>query len=190
LSCIPILPAMSSRQRMTIFTSSAHSPASSKPVSPVHKPPVTYRVEERTRTIYVQSSQPPSQWNPQDVRSLFDKHNVIAEPIARLNSNRQTDYIVTQDNSPVAGRKPLSAPAILTPHSRRSNPPSPNRIFKGVRPRILFYHKHDPHYGFTNFSPHSVTYNGKVYPTSEHLFQSFKVRLRFLSWCSYPPTII
>ncbi|KAF9061125.1 DUF1768-domain-containing protein [Rhodocollybia butyracea] len=42
------------------------------------------------------------------------------------------------------------------------------------RRRILFYHKHNPHYGFTNFSPHPVTYNGKRYPTSEHLFQSFK----------------
>jgi len=42
------------------------------------------------------------------------------------------------------------------------------------RPRILFYHKHDPYYGFTNFSPHPVYYEKKKYPTSEHLFQSFK----------------
>ncbi|THH27317.1 hypothetical protein EUX98_g6868 [Antrodiella citrinella] len=32
----------------------------------------------------------------------------------------------------------------------------------------------DPHYGFTNFSSHPVVYQGKEYPTSEHLFQSFK----------------
>jgi hypothetical protein len=44
------------------------------------------------------------------------------------------------------------------------------------RPKILFYNKHEPHYGFTNFSPHSVLYHGKRYPTSEHLFQSLKVR--------------
>ncbi|KAJ6601252.1 DUF1768-domain-containing protein [Mycena vulgaris] len=43
-----------------------------------------------------------------------------------------------------------------------------------VRVRILFYERNDPHYGFTNFSPHPVVYNGKVYPTSEHLFQAFK----------------
>jgi len=43
------------------------------------------------------------------------------------------------------------------------------------RPKILFYNKHEPHYGFTNFSPHSVVYRGKRYPTSEHLFQSLKV---------------
>ncbi|KAH9942777.1 hypothetical protein B0H21DRAFT_696072 [Amylocystis lapponica] len=42
------------------------------------------------------------------------------------------------------------------------------------RQRILFYHKYDPHYGFTNFSPHPVLYKNKRYPTAEHLFQSFK----------------
>ncbi|KAL0574141.1 hypothetical protein V5O48_007804 [Marasmius crinis-equi] len=41
-------------------------------------------------------------------------------------------------------------------------------------PMIYFYHKHDPYYGFTNFSPHPIAYNGELYPTSEHLFQSFK----------------
>lgn len=41
--------------------------------------------------------------------------------------------------------------------------------------KIYFYHKHEPFYGFTNFSPHSVMYKGKKYHTSEHLFQSFKV---------------
>ena len=49
-----------------------------------------------------------------------------------------------------------------------------------TRQRIYFYHKHDPYYGFTNFSPHSVVYQGKIYPTSEHLFQSFKVSLFYL----------
>lgn len=41
--------------------------------------------------------------------------------------------------------------------------------------RILFYHAHDPYYGFTNFSPDPIEYRGKRYPTSEHLFQSLKV---------------
>lgn len=43
------------------------------------------------------------------------------------------------------------------------------------RPRLLFYDKDKPYYEFTNFSPHPVYYNGQRYPTSEHLFQSFKV---------------
>ncbi|KAL4069195.1 hypothetical protein J3A83DRAFT_4095497 [Scleroderma citrinum] len=42
------------------------------------------------------------------------------------------------------------------------------------RNRILFYEKGKPYYEFTNFSPHSVVYKGKRYPTSEHLFQAFK----------------
>ena len=41
--------------------------------------------------------------------------------------------------------------------------------------RILFYDRQRPYYGFTNFSNHPVKYDGKTYPTSEHLFQSFKV---------------
>lgn len=44
---------------------------------------------------------------------------------------------------------------------------------------ILFYEKDAPYYGFTNFSPHPVEYRNAVYPTSEHLFQSFKVRDAF-----------
>ncbi|KAJ8587001.1 DUF1768-domain-containing protein [Rhizopogon salebrosus TDB-379] len=42
------------------------------------------------------------------------------------------------------------------------------------RERILFYDKNKPFYEFTNFSPHDVIYGDKRYPTSEHLFQSFK----------------
>lgn len=53
----------------------------------------------------------------------------------------------------------------------------PNRLRRESyrRPKILFYHKHEPYYGFTNFSDHPVEYQGKRYPTSEHLFQSLKV---------------
>lgn len=40
--------------------------------------------------------------------------------------------------------------------------------------KVYFYDKNKPHYGFTNFSNHPITYGGLVYPTSEHLFQSLK----------------
>lgn len=49
------------------------------------------------------------------------------------------------------------------------------------RERISFYNKNKPFYEFTNFSPHDVIYGGKRYPTSEHLFQSFKVSQRLYS---------
>ncbi|KAF9223629.1 DUF1768-domain-containing protein [Gyrodon lividus] len=41
-------------------------------------------------------------------------------------------------------------------------------------PAVFFYEKNAPFYEFTNFSSHDVMYKGKRYPTSEHLFQSFK----------------
>lgn len=173
------------------------------PPSPTGNPPVRYRVEERTRTIYVTSDVPPARWQSRSLGSLFPQEGNVAEPgpRQRTKSKVQTQYIITGAESP---SQPRSAPPVLTMHrsrqsnppsplqsrqpnppsplqSRQSNPPSPlqpspTRSPRGPRPRILFYHKHDPHYGFTNFSPHAVKYNGKVYPTSEHLFQSFKVR--------------
>lgn len=40
--------------------------------------------------------------------------------------------------------------------------------------RILFYHRGQPYYEFTNFSPHEVVFEGRTYPTAEHLFQAHK----------------
>jgi hypothetical protein len=68
-------------------------------------------------------------------------------------------------------------------------PSSPSSLFstsasKGYN-TILFYDKDQPYFNFTNFSPHSVDYNGKTYPTSEHLFQAFKVKyFKRLLWIS------
>ena len=73
-----------------------------------------------------------------------------------------------------AVRSEITSPATVSPEIYQHKP-SPLPATR----QILFYHKHDPYYEFTNFSPFSVTYNGKEYPTAEHLFQSFKV-LHFL----------
>jgi hypothetical protein len=97
-------------------------------------------------------------------------------------------------NATPSGRRVLKRPRAesFTPHANvdpsiaalRSRPSWPqvhhgnttNTLSRApLRARILFYHKNDPYYGFTNFSPHPVIYKGKRYPTSEHLFQSFKV---------------
>ncbi|KAJ8592276.1 DUF1768-domain-containing protein [Rhizopogon salebrosus TDB-379] len=64
---------------------------------------------------------------------------------------------------------PQSSP--LTTHP---SPPSSMTASNGKPKKILFYHANDPHYGFTNFSPDPIQYNGKTYQTSEHLFQSLK----------------
>ncbi|KAG6840143.1 hypothetical protein C0991_008580 [Blastosporella zonata] len=69
-----------------------------------------------------------------------------------------------------------------TAQPRPAPPPPPMRNYSisnpfpgyGSQKPILFYEKNDPYYEFTNFSDHDVFYNGKRYPTSEHLFQSLK----------------
>ena len=79
---------------------------------------------------------------------------------------------------PAKPTRPESYPS--TPTKLRKPPPPPPAVSRGflgaqARRKIYFYHRKDPHYGFTNFSPHPIIYKGKEYPTSEHLFQSFKV---------------
>lgn len=64
---------------------------------------------------------------------------------------------------------PTSKHAPQHPDVNSTSPNSPTQR------AILFYHQKDPYYCFTNFSPHPVEYLNKVYPTSEHLFQAFKV---------------
>ena len=48
-------------------------------------------------------------------------------------------------------------------------------------PKSLFYNKGEPHYWFTDFSSHSVVYEEKRYPTSEHLSRSFKINCLVIS---------
>ena len=73
-------------------------------------------------------------------------------------------------------RTPSNLSTYIPPTLSRRFSKSSQHPSTPTRPRpILFYHKHEPHYGFTNFSNHAVKYEGKVYPTSEHLFQSLKV---------------
>ncbi|KAG1806018.1 hypothetical protein EV424DRAFT_254559 [Suillus variegatus] len=69
-------------------------------------------------------------------------------------------------------KRPSTSPQ-SSPLATRPTPPS-SAIPSNGKP-ILFYHAHDPYYGFTNFSSDPIDYNGKKYPTSEHLFQSLKV---------------
>ena len=74
-------------------------------------------------------------------------------------------HLVTMTPSPQVGRNGI-----------RRGGRSPKHLSSAESP-IFFYHKHDPHYGFTNFSDHPVCYEGAMYPTSEHLFQSLKVNV-------------
>jgi hypothetical protein len=63
-----------------------------------------------------------------------------------------------------------------------ANPPKPKRI--------LFYDKDDPYFEFTNFARYPVVWQGKRYPTSEHLFQAMKVRMHILFLWYYEALLI
>ncbi|KAK7458111.1 hypothetical protein VKT23_010019 [Stygiomarasmius scandens] len=91
---------------------------------------------------------------------------VSGQPTAHNRASRYQSHRQTLKPS-----NALKSPLFSTPPS---SPRFSSRHNSPIRPKVYFYHKDDPHYGFTNFSPHPVMYNGKRYPTSEHLFQSFK----------------
>lgn len=195
---------MQTRQTITIVTSPPVNTRSLPPLGGLASPTATkapvYRVEERSRTIYVSSDVDPSQWDTHSLNTMFTLTetpesglDVFAEqPIRRTKSHVDNQYIITEDVPDRSEELRVTSPRVSVYRSRRPGvksanaslcPPPPDNPRRSSpvkasssRSRILFYHKYDPHYGFTNFSPHPVIYNGKKYPTSEHLFQSFKVK--------------
>ncbi|KAJ7145070.1 hypothetical protein C8R43DRAFT_1130147 [Mycena crocata] len=162
------------------------------PTSPHASSPMHYRIEQR-RSVYVTTDILPSQWDTEQLNQILDFGEL---PTGEVPSDRDIRVRLTRSLPdrpvilyPEVEAKP--APDIIevprrasTYHRQRqskadiglTSPISPRRGSPRTptRSRILFYHKTDPHYGFTNFSPDSVIYDNKRYPTSEHLFQSFK----------------
>ena len=94
-------------------------------------------------------------------------HEIVSKPLMCMPGLR-----VSPNSSPGISYIPSNTSSATS--SKPQKPPSPSRR-RHIRSRIYFYNREDLYYGFTNFSDHEVTYKGKVYPTSEHLFQSFKV---------------
>lgn len=161
--------------------------------------PIQYRIEERRRTIYVTSSSvPPLELDHQTLNELFQLANVPEMEDGGLQSSRRTksqeeprsaSSLSSRDRSDRQDYA-MESPTRTRASSHRKRPGSTSARSSPVTspttysiqkswtfvkpPPILFYHKHEPHYGFTNFSNHPVWYQGRVYPTSEHLFQSFK----------------
>lgn len=158
-------------------------------------PPIPYRIEERRRTIFLTSSLPPGKWDSKALGELLNLPEIpeesdgLTQRQRRAKSLNESELIVLTDNSNQQSKDSSSnSPRTLRKSfgvsksgGSSSTPTTPTATIRmsprtPTRHRILFYHRHDPHYGFTNFSPHPVVFNGKRYPTSEHLFQSFKVR--------------
>ena len=153
-----------------------------------------YRIEERSRTIYVSSDVDPKDWDTHSLNTILsladppDGDQLSAEPVRRSRSHVEREIIITPEpdvplsphDQPASSRTSIlfsRKPVVKSSSAPNSTPSSPTRRSpqRASRPQILFYNKEDPFYGFTNFSAHPVIYKGKRYPTSEHLFQSFKV---------------
>lgn len=171
--------------------------ASMAPSSPTH----LWRIEER-RTIYVSSDTPNPRWSSERLDEILNHRNsqierqvqvapqgLVDETYGRLDTSGRDSRSYKGErssrSSPTSGSPRNSYKGSPRLSTRGTPPSSPQRESAPVLParhRILFYHRHDPHYGFTNFSPHPVIYQGKRYPTSEHLFQSFKVCIPTMSY--------
>ncbi|KAK7031154.1 hypothetical protein VNI00_013569 [Paramarasmius palmivorus] len=191
---------MTYRTAITITTTPANpTPSNSlSPISPTDRP--RFQLIEERRTYYVTSDVPVSQWEHRDIANVL-KLPEVSESDKVTGSHFPRSKSQNETQMPTA-LSPLSSPSPPRPRSIQDmpiSPPNPNSRYQSrrhsrplglpaimntrtppnspsvpPRAKILFYHKHDPHYGFTNFSAHPVFYKGKRYPTSEHLFQSFK----------------
>jgi len=131
-------------------------------------------VEGYRYTLHYRSSAPPT---AQDISSDSPPNDVeMAPPPAPRRSKSLTEKEMFGNQGSNYTFKRGSRSSMLP--NLNTSPNTPTHFHESphtpVRPRVLFYHRRDPHYGFTNFSPHPVLYKGKMYPTSEHLFQSFK----------------
>ncbi|TCD61865.1 hypothetical protein EIP91_007814 [Steccherinum ochraceum] len=119
------------------------------------------------------SSRPPTMYGASVAPVLQSQERSVNYPPTRMTS-RPTSTQGFPGQAP--GSSHRASTTIHTPvidwHAQQSAG-GPRTQGRNVQ-RIYFYHKGEPYYGFTNFSPHAVLYNGKQYPTSEHLFQSFK----------------
>jgi hypothetical protein len=187
---------------VTSPTGETSPPTKTSPSTPrAAGPPIPYRIEEHRRTIFLTSSLPPGKWDTKALGELLSLPEIPDEGAQldgqmqrhrRAKSLNENDLTVLMDHADQKSKEPPSSPprtfrhgnnpGIQTGGGSSSTPTTPTVTLRGsprtpTRHRILFYHRHDPHYGFTNFSAHAVVFNGKRYPTSEHLFQSFKVCL-------------
>jgi hypothetical protein len=95
----------------------------------------------------------------------------------------------TSNHSPRDMRhiRPSTPPPIAPDVPRRRTHSTPSRP---PPERILFYHSHQRHFSFTNFSPHPILYCGKRYSTGEHLFQSLKVSTNYSTLITSSQTAI
>ena len=153
-----------------------HDPSTSKLSNDSTRPPSRLRRNSVSAQPPPTSSRAPLEKKSQAffgaIKSMRGSTTSLAIPkeASVEKQGRQRTQSLTKRNSPATmSRTNLSWPMSAAQKAEPQSPRAP------LRRRILFYDWTRPYYGFTNFSSHPVKYKGKTYPTSEHLFQSFKV---------------
>ncbi|KAF7321664.1 DUF1768 domain-containing protein [Mycena kentingensis (nom. inval.)] len=191
----PIIVSRTSSKTTVVSPWGPDSSPEPSPISPTSSSAMQgYRIEQ-TRSVYITTDLLPSEFDQNQLNNLLDfGESIGSDPptrdvrirLTRSMPERPVLFYPELEVRPAAeavevprrasayrvrdsmALSPMSSTAPPVATSRRGSPRTPTRT------RILFYHKTDPHYGFTNFSAHPVIYDNKRYPTSEHLFQSFK----------------
>ncbi|KAH9932375.1 uncharacterized protein B0H18DRAFT_1137707 [Fomitopsis serialis] len=99
-------------------------------------------------------------------RYVWTRKSLLSEVCLLL---RVCRLIVKYDGHPVVPPRPSER----TPRSRSYSQPPPAPRTEPA-PAIRFYHRDEPYYEFTNFAPYAIHWDGRMYPTTEHLFQAHK----------------
>jgi hypothetical protein len=157
-------------------------------VTSVSESPFHYHIQEDHNAVQVFLNRPLSRLDLHTVREILHQAEKPCHPAkvplsAPPSPNYPTNYKSNNPpNGPTSNMK-LSK-TLFVPNPIPQEVRSPSHVayrghdtHKGGKPRqILFYDKNKPYYSFTNFSDYPVKYKGRMYPTSEHLFQSLKVK--------------
>ncbi|KAG5653228.1 hypothetical protein H0H81_001611 [Sphagnurus paluster] len=166
------------RQTLTITSTLAPAPGSPSPVS--RSSSHSYRYEDRRSALIIESDRllPQAYLNqiftlPEVVEGSQESQSLPTSPTPSNRALAESQKSRGTSRSSYYRKSHIPSDLLSSPKPSPPGSPAPPKSPR-PRSRILFYHKHDLHYGFTNFSDHPVIYKGKKYPTSEHLFQSFK----------------
>lgn len=140
------------------YVRKSHRPYSTSSLPNIISPPQNRKrgasVSQPSNAVVLYRNQFEPRWSPPQPQT-YDR--------SPTNKLQKMDRTRSRDASPrISGE---SRPSHEYTRRASIRPPAP----------IFFYDKDEPYYGFTNFSSHQVKYQGKVYPTSEHLFQCLKV---------------
>ncbi|KAF8211020.1 hypothetical protein K438DRAFT_1569801 [Mycena galopus ATCC 62051] len=141
-----------------------HSPGGSPPSNV--RPPLP---RQRIKPVVILQPPSPGGSPPSNARSPLPRQRI--KPVVILQPPSPGGSPPSNARSPLP-RQRIKPVVILQPPSPGGSPPS-NARSPLPRQRIYLGRK-TPYAGLSTRSPHPVTYNGKQYPTAEHLFQAFK----------------